>query len=764
MAEEQLKQALERLFEEGPAQDRDPREKYWLVDREEEALAEDLLSVKGIDSETIRRIGRIAAEAAVIAASETLPEEGQKRLHLEKSRTSVEKKVNQFLRQQRVSPSLRRTVLRRLKRQPSVVRARVLSAQNVLQKALEREGLTSPGLLSAELVETASQEAPSRRSRFDNKTIKARAAIAVQRVKETGAAPLLKAGQAEGALRSAIRSSQNGEKTQAVLVRVALENPNQVKQIIDKKKKELLLPELEKNLGVDLSGDEQLSKLPDQLIATQTRANLYGLSVGREQIPQEVLTHLEAEAGERPSYSYEQVAEAINNQDVFTPERLEAIWPLLDQDQRLTFRGSLRLFQTSQQSLEQNQSFTRWHQNLNDLQKEKLGWLEGALGQQNQIVQTVLDNPIYQFKQKLGGAVNNLAAPVKNWFLQTGVGQAAQGLALKVGQKAAEFAVQSGAKKLLASGAAKAVAAGLSAALGVSTAGVSLLIQGAIMLGGAILKGAAKTGRKVLNALGVDSDQLRRNFGFLGGLAAKGLEVAAGIPAAIIKVPVDLGVPILVGLAGAIGLPIVLALMAFAVAGSSQRMSMEGGGRGDLSPDQIATLERGVNPEGDQLAVRIQRAFDACGLSGAITAASLSDKSNCLTGQGIRAESINVLIGSAQAYTFLQCVAFVRASVIDLPPLGDARDFADPPVNYPWQPLEDLNRVTEGQIVVWERGYGHMGVITKVEKGPDGTQAVLWVTQAWGDDASQGVVNTTKILVSEPDMILEYISGGGGGG
>ena len=659
----------------------------------------------------------------------------------------------------------------------------------------------SSKLLASEVIQVLAEEADPNINLKNKEDIGCLAVVVYDRVRLV--APQTNFKQVEQVLVKALITSEEAPAIQSALLRISADYPSEEIEFLAEERKELYLEQLEATLGEKLSPDEEF--IADFLFAVQTKhtPSFYQLPVSREQIPERILGILEEGSGEEKAfYLYEDIVRVINSNEDFTSEDFENAWPLVDDEGRLTFRGALKVAQDGEaDGTDRLSQLSQLYENLSETQKQKFGWLKNVLDQESKIAQMVTNNPIYKFRQKLTGfktklvtsvgdwavrtfsfgrlsTVSALKTVARNWFLQTGVGKVAQSLALKASQKVAEFVAKEGVKKLLSSAAVKAIAGGLTAVLGVSTGGISLLIQAGVMALGWVAGKVAGLGKKLLKVLGIDSSKIegwfKKNIPFVDGLLGKAATGVGGFAVAVVggllAVPVISGAVLLALVAIPIFLAISLSFLVSITTGSAQRMSMVDE-RGGLLPEQINLLAQGEDPQGDSLAANIQRALASCDLNGAITADVLRGGASCLTDPargGLTNRSVNAMIDSADRFDYLQCVGFVRASVFDLPPIGNASDFARPPASYPWQPLADRSRVQVGQIVVWDRGLGHMGVITKVESaGPDGTQKFLWVTQAWGDEDNQGVVTTTKILVNEPDVILEFVgegAGGGGGG
>jgi len=679
--------------------------------------------------------------------------------------------------------------------QPKVTEEKTTFTSVLKEAVVEvKAELLSPELLAEEVVIVIAEEA-NPEVRLDNQTIKRWAVIITDRVKEV--APQTKVEQVEKVLKSALQFDEEAGPAQIAVQRLSVDHPQRVREIFSQERNELLLQELEINLGIDLSSDPQFEGLPDFLVAAQIRASLYQLQVSKEQIPQEVLTFLQEDLGEQESYSYQNVVEILSSR--FTSEQGEAILPQFEVgeggQERLTIRGAVELIQTGEvKGVGKLSQLNSWYERLSEGNKQKLGWLKNVLDQKSKIMSAVENNPIHKLKQRFFQARAKVLTPVldwgvrvlsggrfttmsgakvafANWFVQTKLGGAVQAGIRGVATKVASWAAKEATKKAIGSTAAKLVASGASFVLGLSSAGLITLVQVAVMVAAKAIKKFAELGRKTLDTLGINSAELeakaKETFGFLGTLVVKGALVVVGVTLGLVaESGKKIGQLIALVVGGTILGIAAIALIAGGVIGSSQRLSMRGGSYSSAEIGNVVDIDNIAGLDQSQLPIMIEKALDGCGIS-SVSKSNFSKVEGCLSTAGIPEYTIKVFEDSVNAFPdlpYLQCVYFVIGTVPDFPGGGDAYTFyAHPPSG--WHNV-DNETARVGDLAVWGPSAscqgtcdidisccGHIGVVTAIRESPLGEEGedFLIITQANG---ANGKVVTTEVAISAPTTIL----------
>ncbi|MBL7078255.1 CHAP domain-containing protein [Candidatus Shapirobacteria bacterium] len=769
------------------------RKIIYQAEEQERAFFQQILEEQALplEPEVIEQVAGRLGRLVIATGVRTIPDSAKSTPRLGSPRgVSLEKEVGKFLREKKVPRQQMEKTLRRLKPylRLSSFRTRAGFNKGVIRAALERNmqklGLLSTAFPSPELlaVETMRVAAQKNDSCGEKGKISEIAGVVTDRLRPVK--PEVNTEQVGRVLEEALLSGDEPESARIALERTVVDHPQEVIVELDEAKKtELALEEL------GFGDNEQLAGVVDFLRVTEIEPQLYSVPVSKEQIPEKVLEFLEGDLGAQEEYSYGQIVRVLNTK--FTFEQAQVLAPDFDDEGKLTPFGAIRLLQISRvREPGELSRLDQWWQTLEEESKQGLGRLRNVIEQRSRIVQAVANNPIYRFRQRISQATQRFLRPVgdwavrtvsfgrfptlsavgtaaRNWFLQTGVGQAAQSLAVKATQKAAEWAVQAGAKKLLSSAAVKTLAAGLSTVLGVSTGGVSLLIQAGLMALGWVAKKVAGLGKKILGSLGIDTGKIegwfKKNIPLVGGLLGKVATGVGGFTVAVVggllAVPAIAGMTLIALVAGPIILVIILSLLAGITTGSAQWDAMQGRGfsPGDiggieLTPEELAALGEG------HLALGLQNALSGCGIS-RVTSSNLTAVDTCLSGAGFSRQAIETIKYSAEQFNYLQCVGFVVAVVPGFSGGGDAYSFVDhPPPG--WHSASGPAQI--GDVAVWGPSAncqgscdtdisccGHVAVVTGVEylEGLD----YLYVTQAWGES---GRVSTVRIPADSPTTIL----------
>jgi len=386
-------------------------------------------------------------------------------------------------------------------------------------------------------------------------------------------------------------------------------------------------------------------------------------------------------------------------------------------------------------------------------------------------------------------------------IINAGIEKAGQKLALRVveklAQKLGEKTVITLTKKIIQGTISEGLTAALATALGISTAGASILIW----LGMEIIKGITNTFKgllkRTIKRLKLDQffdfltagifrsskNWLEKNFGLLGKIAYR-----IGFGTSLVLIPTSLITTALIVSFASLFIFIFISRLQFQILINtvSPPLAGRGGDQGiseDEYPSEIILEEvdfsRCQSLTGPaQIACVLTLTFQNCLPDGIITSeTSTDDIEDCIRNQDYLTSILDnhqiqrivaVLKDSADRFNVLQCVGFKRAVERKLPCCYDAKDFVGK-CQHIYSPSDSKQlcqsgseeekdncrkgleaQISPGDNAVWTYGkYGHIAMVIDTETYRESGQIV--VAQAWG---GSGRINFTRVNIAE---VAEFI-------